>query len=275
MIKPTNYARPKTLHEALHLLNRSPNSLTLAGGALTFGAIVLPYDTFIDLQEVSELKGIRYDGDELTLGGGTRLDAVVDSEYLHDDAKLAITRTLPSNLRNNTSVAESLLAKPVLTEWLAVLAALNARVEITTEDGHEMLPIINLTQQFPSGILTALVIPNMPYGAVLATAHVARTPVDSALVNAAALVTLASNGDISYGVVVIGGASAQQIDVCKLTVIEGNPFNETIIAIAAEEVIRAIVPLEDARGSADYRHAMVGVLTQRALNGCLQQIRHD
>lgn len=275
MIKPTNYVRPKTLHEALHLLNSAPNSLALAGGALTLGAIMLPHDTFIDLQEVSELKGMRYDGDQLTIGAGTRLDAVVVSEYLHDAAKLAITRTLPSNLRNNTSVAESLLAKPVLTEWLAVLAVLNARVEVTTTDGREMLPIKNLIQEFPSGILTALTIPNMPYGAVLATAHIARTPADAALMNVAALVALASSGDISYGVIAVGGASAETLDICPLTLLEGNPFNETIIAIAGEEVARAITPLEDARASAEYRHAMIDVLTRRSLSGCLQQIRHD
>src|SRR5690606_6043458 len=119
--KPTNYYRPATRDEALALVGE-PDAIAVAGGALLFSRLELPYTTVIDLQDVPELNEIAADEHGVTIGAAVRLQDVVESDDVPAFLKRSLTRALPLNIRNGASVGESLMLDQPPREWLAAPA---------------------------------------------------------------------------------------------------------------------------------------------------------
>src|SRR5689334_14063222 len=122
MTHPKIYYRPKTLIEAIERAAQ-PNSVALAGGALAFGALELPYEAVVDLQDLEELQQIEIVSTTLRIGGAVTLSELVESPIVPFTLKQSLTRAIPPNLRNNTSIGETLMVSntSVLREWLAML----------------------------------------------------------------------------------------------------------------------------------------------------------
>src|SRR5690606_1509672 len=125
--KPTNYYRPATRDEALALVGE-PDAIAVAGGALLFSRLELPYTTVIDLQDVPELNEIAADEHGVTIGAAVRLQDVVESDDVPAFLQRSLTRALPLNIRNGASVGESLMLDQPPRECLAALVAHDAGV---------------------------------------------------------------------------------------------------------------------------------------------------
>jgi aerobic carbon-monoxide dehydrogenase medium subunit len=277
MTKPTRYYRPETIDDALRYTAET-GGIALAGGALTFGQLLLPYDTLIDLQNVSEMRGIYTTEEGLTIGGTVTLQEVVESPLVMPALKHALTRTLPLNIRNGASVGESLTMVNPPGEWLAALVALDARIrQVGPErDDLRLRPLENFIryghQPTYRSILTHLYLPVLPKRTALGTAFVARTPADTPIVHAAAWVALDSARNVGKAVTVIGGASALPALKIELTTLAGNPLDEANIASAVKAVAPAVDPVADYRGSVEYRREMARTMTERALLDCMAQL---
>ena len=128
MINPRIYHRPRTVDEAVKYLNE-PNSIVISGGNRLLGGITLPYETIVDLQDLSDFKKIVYDDNGLHIGGSATLQDVIKSDSVLPHVKKAIFRTLPENQRNGISVSESLTIFDPPREWLAALVVLGAEME--------------------------------------------------------------------------------------------------------------------------------------------------
>jgi len=278
MHNPKAYYRPKTLDEALSLVAGQQGAVALSGGALTFGALDLPYETVIDLQDIPELRQIEIRGDSVSIGGAATLQQVVESPLVRDVLKRSITRTLPLNIRNNTSVAESLKAKDPPREWFAALVAWDVGVEQLLPTGERVIDGIasllkgTTEQTLSSGIITCINIPALTAREAFGTAYVARTPADIPIVNAAIYLMLDDNGNVDFPFAAMCGASVDGVVNLHLETLDGNPLNEANIASAAKWVMAQVDPVGDYRGSAEYRREMARVTVQRALMDCKNQL---
>lgn len=105
MIQPKHYLRPTNLNEAWEALQQ-PSSFPLLGGALALGQLKLPYETIVDLQAIEELYTIEPSHEMLSLGSGLTLTQFINLPVPLTH-QLAIRRTLPTNIRNNTSLLET------------------------------------------------------------------------------------------------------------------------------------------------------------------------
>jgi CO/xanthine dehydrogenase FAD-binding subunit len=283
MTNPTHYYRPQTLAEAIERAVQ-PGSIALAGGALTLGGVLLPHETVVDLQDLDDLKHITTDEAGLHIGGSVTLQAVVESASVPDGLKQSLTRTLPINIRNGASVAESLMTQEPPCEWLAALVALDAVVEHAGNlHGHDdpslweqpVAEFVNLLHQHGhtyQGIIVQIRIPRSSARQIVGTAFVSRTPADSPIVNAAVRVTLAEDGTIKAAVVVLGGVSDTQITSLKLASLSGKSLGEADLNAAAEFAEKNVSPVSDSFGSAEYRQKMAGVCVRRALEDCRAQV---
>lgn len=284
MINPTTYLRPKTLTEALHKLNR-PEVTALAGGGFLLRGVLLPYATVVDMQDLSEFKGITYQDDKITLGGITSLQTVATSEYLLPRLRQSITRLLTTNQRNGISLGESLVAPDAPIEWLTSLVAMNATVDHVgfekgklKEDAYINQPIadfltdlVHFGQPY-AGFVKCLSIPVATASAGLGTAFIARTPRDIPIVNASAFLKCTPEGIIDSAHLAMGGVSRKEAVMrLKSASLVGQPADEATFTQYASTVPNQVLPPHDYRGSEAYRRAMSEVIIRRALLDAVAQ----
>lgn len=268
--KPTNYYRPATRDEALALVGE-PDAIAVAGGALLFGRLELPYTTVIDLQDVPELNEIAADEHGVTIGAAVRLQDVVESDDVPAFLKRSLTRALPLNIRNGASVGESLMLDQPPREWLAALVAHDAGVLRLLPDGQPaadgIASLMDGSSPHPlrTGLLTGIFIPSLGPREAHGAAYVSRTPADEAIVNAAVHVQLNEAGLVDAAFAALCGASAQPVISLYLDTLTGNALNEANIHRAADSVPARVEPVSDFLGSAEYRCEMARVTVKRAL----------
>ncbi len=270
------YYRPKTLVDAFDLA-QTPGSLPLAGGALTLGGVLLPYDVLIDVQDIPELRLNEQNDSGATFGSALPLQTLLDWPQLPEVLRRSLTRTLSLNLRNNISLGESLRAwrDPLLREWITALLACCAGIEYL--DDHGVPQWDNTINQYvddrlDKSFITALNFPALTEGQRFGAAYVARTPADVPIINAAALIYVDPYGYTESEFVFVSGASAEVFRQVRLTNLIPNPFDEANIASAVKMVAPQVEPVDDDLGSAEYRREMARVVVQRALMECLEQV---
>lgn len=267
MTTPKFYHRPKTLPDALSLSIHG-NNQALAGGAATLATLDVEFDSFIDLQDIPELKRIEQKGGAWAVGAACSLQQVLKVPDLPPVVISALTRAVTLNQRNGTSVGESLMQRSKFPEWITALHTLEA-------SAHYLLPgnaaIIDMIWNSHEGIITALQIPLLGQREVLGAAHVARTPADAPIVNAVGFMRASEQHQIEVAfctVSAINEVHPQQITFA----LEGQPLTEATIKAAVEQhSIQATYA--DYRGSAEYRAAMARVCIQRALMECVEQLK--
>ncbi len=287
MANPKIYYRPATLVEAIERAAH-PGGIALAGGALAFGALNLPYETVVDLQDIEEIQQIEVIDDVLRVGGAVKLAQVVESPIVPTELKASLTRAIPPNLRNNTSMGETLMvvnsSALMLREWLAMLRVMGASVEYAGLESREpstlseqpLQDFVQFTYERAGrfqGLIAYVRVPLLAKHSALGSAYISRTPADAPIINAAALVTLRDNGMIAYAGAVVSGASASPIHFLDLKSLDGAALNETSIAQAAKGVLVQVNPVGDYLGSVDYRREMARVCVRRALTDCMAQFK--
>jgi len=102
-------------------------------------------------------------------------------------------------------------------------------------------------------------------------ACVARTPADEPIVSTVAVVGM--DGDIvHYARVALTGVWSSPVRLARAPdSLVGAPLDPPCILAVANAVESEVAPEGDFLGSEDYRRAMAGVLTRRALEQCLRQ----
>jgi len=282
MTNPRTYYRPSILAEAIERAAH-PGSIALAGGALALSGLHSPYDTVVDLQDLSDLRRIEHDDTGLHIGGINTLQEVVESPLIADKLKQAITRMMPLNIRNGATVGESLIVKQPPYEWLAVLVALDAYVEhaghlaeiekstLWEQTLEEFVPFLHLHGHPYQGIITQVRIPPMGRHTAIGSAVVSRTPTDIPIVNAAVRVTLDHAGMVKNAIAAFGGVSDSPVLSVELVPLLGHPIHESNFQHAVEIVDSQIYPITDYQGSNDYRRQMASVCVRRALEECAVQ----
>ena len=139
------YHRPKTVTEAVSLLQGASDGKLLAGGHTLIPTLkqrlASPSD-LIDLGAIAELKGIRDEGDRLVIGALTTYSEVVES----DTARRAIPALAQlashigdSQVRNRGTIGGSVANNDPASDYPAAVLGLNATVrtnqrEIAAED---------------------------------------------------------------------------------------------------------------------------------------------
>jgi carbon-monoxide dehydrogenase medium subunit len=139
------YHRPKTVAEAVSLLQGASDGKFLAGGHTLIPTLkqrlASPSD-IVDLGAIAELKGIRQEGDRLIIGALTTYSEVVESETARTMipalAQLA-SHIGDSQVRNRGTIGGSIANNDPASDYPAAVLGLNATVrtnqrEIAADD---------------------------------------------------------------------------------------------------------------------------------------------
>lgn len=217
----------------------------------------------LDLQRLN-LGAITAEDEALVIGGLATLEAlathpvaqVFANGILAQAARLSAHR----GLRNLATLEGALRSYDGPPEVQLALAVLNS--EFRLWGGHGEVTSDMLAQPPATSVLIDARVPlsGQTRGALV---RVARTPLDQAIVAAAAI--------LSPGVARVAVAADAATLNCIAWELNGDPVDESTISSILAAVMEDVQPEGDYRGSVEYRRAMAELLARRALLAALQQ----
>jgi carbon-monoxide dehydrogenase medium subunit len=274
--------QPTSLPEASRLLKENgPGGRFLAGGtdlviAMKEKGLVPKY--LVDLKRIAGLSGIRENSDgTITIGALTTMREIETSPLLTKKYPFlcqSAAEVGSIQIRNRATVGGNMANATPSADVAPSLIALNASAKIAGASGERTVAL----EEFFRGpgqnvmnadqILTEITIPKSSPRVVGEYIKFSpREMMDLAYVGVAVAYTLGDADKQCTGVrIVLGAVAPTPIRARKAeAALEGQLLTETLAekvgAIAAEEA----KPISDVRSSADYRRAMVGAMTKRAL----------
>jgi aerobic carbon-monoxide dehydrogenase medium subunit len=276
-----DFYQPATLQEASRLLNENgPGGRFLAGGtdlviAMKEKGLLPRY--IVDLKRLPGLSGIRENSDgSISLGALTTLheietSALIKKKYPFLAQSAAEVGSI--QIRNRATIGGNMANASPSADTSPALMALGASASIASASGERKMAIEEFFKgpgqnaMSPDEILTEITIPKT--SANLVGEYIKFSPremMDLAYIGVAVVYNLAKDKTCSGIRIVLGAVAPTPIRAKRAeAALEGQALSEALAEkigqIAAEEA----KPISDVRSSADYRRAMVGTMTKRAL----------
>jgi CO/xanthine dehydrogenase FAD-binding subunit len=254
---------PRRLDEALRMKAEHPDALPIQGG--TDVMVAVNFDrtrpaAFLNLNEVSELRGWRRENGALRLGAGVTYTEAMAPELAELVPALAeASRTVGSpQIRNRGTIGGNLGTASPAGDALPPLVIEGAEVECASVRGVRRVPLLDFVSGVKQNVLDAdeliAAVWLVPSGASQTFMKVGPR---NAMVIAVVALALSAGDELRAS---LGSASPRPVLVTAPRS-EADSFPERVAAAAA--------PIDDVRGSANYRSHALRVMTKRALERTL------
>jgi carbon-monoxide dehydrogenase medium subunit len=276
----TRYFTVSTIPEALELLaEHSSRARIIAGGTDILLEIERGQrpgvDVLIDITRVPGLDTIDQRGDSIRLGALVTHNHVVASELLVKQASplaQACWEVGAPQIRNRATVAGNLITASPANDTITPLWALGATVTLSSLDGERTVPLNAFytgprrSVMRPDELLTGIEFPALAENerGIFLKLGLRRAQAIS-VVDAA--VVLAFDGDTISRATITLGSVAPTIFEARIAQqsLVGRTLTPEAISEASRLAAAAVTPIDDVRGTAEYRSEMVRVLVSRSL----------
>ena len=274
------YMRPTTLREALELLAREGDRARVVAGAtdvlVELQRGVKPTKRLIDLTGLgAELDFVWDAGDRLVLGALATHNAVLASPLFRRDMLPLVQACLEvgaPQIRTRATIAGNLVTASPANDTISALYALDAQIELVSLAGTRTLPV----EEFCTGFRTTALKP----GELIRSISVRklgsqrrgifiklglRRAQAISVINVAVVVEL-EGARVRDARIVLGCVAPTIFRARKAeAALTGSPLDRSTRERVAQLVAEEIKPIDDVRGSADYRRHIVAALIDRAL----------
>jgi carbon-monoxide dehydrogenase medium subunit len=264
LLREVEYARPKSLEEALGLLAADDGARALAGGQTLINVMkarAASPDVLVDLQDLAELRGIRDLG-----SGSVEIGAMTTyAELARDDTRSILAEVAASiadvQVRNRGTIGGNVCSNDPTNHFPPLFAALGATFTIRGAGGEREVGAedfflgVYLTAVGPGELLTKITV---PAGGQDGFAAVTIGADGTGIVTAAACV----NGDAR---IAIGCVDAVPVRATQMEERIGHDLSDDNVRAAAEGLGATLDPPSDVHASADYRRHLAEVLAVRAV----------
>ena len=280
------YHAPKSIPDALSLLSQfGDTAKLLAGGHSLLPMMKLRFAApahLIDLGKIAGLKGIAQVGNEVHIGAMTTENELIWSELLAGKIPLLVeaARLISDpQVRYKGTIGGDISHGDPGNDHPAVMLALGASFVLKGPSGERTVPadgffVGTYETGLKSGeIMTAIRIPIPAAGTGYCYTKLKRKTGDFASAAAAVLLRMqgGSVADVHIALTNLGAtplkASAAEASL------RGKPLDDAAFAEAARLAMSICSPGEDQRGNAEYKTAMAGEMTQRALRTAQSRAR--
>jgi aerobic carbon-monoxide dehydrogenase medium subunit len=285
-VKPASFAyhAPGTIEDALRLLHAHTGEVRLIAG----GQSLVPAMNFrlarpahlVDINGIEGLAEIRERNGRIEIGALARHQVLADSGLLRRRnpllAAAAATIGYPA-IRSRGTIGGSLAHADPAAQWPLLAILFDAEIALRSERGTRkqaardffLAPFTTAAE--PDEILTSVAFPALEADEGWGHRWVWRRQGDFAVVAAAATVVRDPSGRPKRIRVAVGGAEPSPSNHDERTgPYLGRPFGAESVAALANEISEALQPMQDHRGSAEYRRELAAVLVGRALQACLE-----
>ena len=273
-----DYHAPKSVPDALGLLKQfGDEAKLLAGGHSLLPMMKMRFAQpghLIDLGRIPELKGIRESGGTIVIGAMTTENDLIWSKLLQQKCPLLVegARLISDpQVRYKGTIGGDISHGDPANDHPALMLALGASFVLKAASGERVVPADGFfvgtydTLMRPDEIMTEIRIPVPTPGTGYCYSKLKRKIGDFA--TAAAAVTLRMKGETVQEVAIALtnlGATPLKARAAEDS-LRGKALTDASIAQAAEIAMSICDPAADQRGDAEYKKAMAGEMTQRAL----------
>jgi aerobic carbon-monoxide dehydrogenase medium subunit len=276
-------ALPESLDDCLRLLaQRGPETKLLAGGTDLLpqmkNGVVIP-KRVIDLSGVARVKILECDAK------GLRIGSAVPARQVEQDTRVRDTYTAVAEsaallgsvqVRNLASVGGNICNAAPSADMAPPLIAMEAQAVIAGPKGERRVPLsdfftgVRKTVVGPDELLVEIFVPAPgPHSGGCYIRHTPRRELDIAVVGVSSQVTIA-NGVCAKARIALAAVAPTPVRATAAeAALEGKPLTPELIERAADLAGQSAKPISDQRGSAEFRHHLVRVLTRRTLTTAL------
>jgi carbon-monoxide dehydrogenase medium subunit len=273
-----NYIEPSQLSEALNILAEDDEARCLAGGATLvamMNADLIEPSTLVGLRRIKELVGVTDADDHIRIGAMTTHNQIAAEAKLIGNASVirdAAGQIAHSAIRNMGTIGGSICHADPNADFPGALVAANARLEVVSASATRLILIDEFFLDFletsleEGEILSAILIPKDPSDAKGRHLKFSRTHGDYATISIS--LVLAMTGDkCTYARIAVGSAGPTPIHLDEAdALLTGSVLTEERINEAARLLVDASDPVDDVRGSSEYRRMIIPGLLNRAVN---------
>lgn len=273
------YTSPRSVAEAVEALAaRGSGASVLAGGTdLLVQARTGLRDPklYVDIKRIPELMSLEIGAEGLRLGASVPAAQIYENEALKamypglaeavdliGSTQIQGRATVGGNLCNGSPAADTVPSLMVLGANCVVAGAGGERSvaagAFTTGPGQTVLA--------PGEFLVRFEIPAPPPNSSDAYLRfIPRSEMDIAVVGSAVSLTLGADGRCESASVALGAVAPTAIAVPEAAAaLIGTNLDDEALAAAGRAAFEAARPIDDKRGTADYRRRVASVLTQRS-----------
>jgi aerobic carbon-monoxide dehydrogenase medium subunit len=274
---PFEYHDPKTVAEAVAILQSHPNAKLLAGGQSLMPMLNMRFvqpDHLVDLNKIEGLSYIREEKDVIRVGAMTRQCELEFSSVIRERLPLmneALLAVGHRQTRNRGTIGGSICHLDPAAELPAIAMAYDAIIEVSGKDGVRDIPMAEFPAFYmtpaiePEEIVTGLRITPWPRGHGSAFVEFSRRRGDFALASVAALLVL-EGSTISRTSITVGGLSHAPVRVLEAEKrLMTMPPGEDTFRKAAD-TCGDFEATTDVHGSAAYRQHVARALAFRAIS---------
>jgi carbon-monoxide dehydrogenase medium subunit len=281
------YFSPQTLDEALALLQKfGPDAKLLSGGQSLIPMMKLrlvspPY--IVDINRIPGLDYISETDGQLRIGALVREHELETSDLIKKKLPIVVdTANVIADplVRSQATVCGNLAHGDPANDHPATMLALGATIVATGPKGQRQIAIDDFfpglfTTALQEGeILTEIRIPLPPANSGGAYLKLERKVGDFATAGVAAQLSLDGGGScqqVGIGLTNVGLTPIKAKQAEQMLI--GKKPDDATIKQAAEAAAAESQPMDDIRGSADYKRDLIRVLTARALGKALQRAK--
>lgn len=281
-----DYHEPPSLKKALALLDKhGDDARPIAGGTsllIMMRQRLLMPKVVVSLARIPKFDGISFNAKKgLRIGAGARhrdveMSPLIKRHYplLHE----TFHKVAQPRIRNMGTIGGNLACGDPLTDPGASLIALDAEVVLTSSKGQRTLRLDEFFLDYyqtalePGELLTEI---HVPPPARPGWSHIKFTPrsvEDFATVGVA--LTLSAKDGACEDVRLALNSVASTIVRAKHAeeALRGKPISDATVREMAETAATEVDPMDDNRGSADYKRELVKVLVRRAAQEAMQRV---
>ena len=273
-----NYIEPASLSEALEILAEDDEARCLAGGATLvamLNADLVEPSTLVGLRRIEELAGISLEGEHVRIGAMATHTEIAADERLRGNGEVvrdAAGQIAHPAIRNMGTIGGAVCHADPNADFPGALVAAGAVLEAVGAAGTRRIPADDFfldyleTSLEEGEVLSAILVPVQPGEARGRHLKFSRTHGDYATVSVSLVLGMAA-GTCTYARVAVGSVGPTPVHLEEVdALLAGSTLAADIIEEAGSRLVQATDPVDDVRGSAEYRRMIIPGLLQRAVD---------
>jgi len=282
-IQDFTYHKPATLQEACKLLESKNNVAAIAGGTDMLVEIkkgLRHNDNIVSLSGIKELKILEETANDLVIGAAVTHNEIKNSKFIKEKfPALAEAASLigTDQVRNTATVGGNLCTGASCCDMAPILIASNASAEIFSTNGKRILTLKDFfvfhkeTSIVKGELLTKIIVPHLEPGTGVCFKKFGLRDASSiSVASSSAFVKVEDDVCADSRIVVGAVAPIPKISEKASKILNGTKVTELLegssdLKEVGESAAADSLPLDDIRGTADFRRDIVNVLTQRAV----------